>query len=65
MYALCSSLTLRPRRSKKGPCDAMLGPAIMSAVGMANFGSSGDELAAETKFAIFSWVALSAPSSAL
>ena len=41
----------------------MLGPATMSAAGIANLSSLGDELEMEMKLAMFSWVALSAPSS--
>ena len=57
-----SSLIRWPRRWKKDPWDAILGPAIISPVGIVNFGSSGDELAVEMKFTMFCWTALSAPS---
>lgn len=57
-----SFLILWPRRLKKGPWDAILGPAMIRPVGMANFVSSGDVLAAKMKFTIFCWTALSADS---
>jgi len=55
-----SCVTFRPKRSKKGPCEAMLGPATTSAVGIAHLGACED---ATMKFTILSCVALSAPSN--